>query len=172
MVDYVTSDLHLGHEAIIRHCNRPFRTLRKMNKTLIKNIKETVGPEDRLFILGDLFWPGHDQKDILKGYMDEIPCRKILILGNHDRLAPWQYIDCGIESVHTSLIYDEGILMVHDPAISQAVPENWIVLCGHIHNLFDRVKNVINVGVDVRGFKPVDVQDLLAQCWREGRGLV
>ena len=32
---YFTSDMHLGHEAIIHMCNRPFKNVEEMNKILI-----------------------------------------------------------------------------------------------------------------------------------------
>jgi hypothetical protein len=37
------------------------------------------------------------------------------------------------------------------------VPDDTILLCGHVHNLFKILpdKNVVNVGVDVWNFKPI-----------------
>ena len=50
---YVTADLHLGHENIIKHCNRPFSSAEVMDAVLITNWNRMVKPEDDIFILGD-----------------------------------------------------------------------------------------------------------------------
>ena len=34
---FYTSDLHLGHANIIRHCNRPFASVEEMDEVLIEN---------------------------------------------------------------------------------------------------------------------------------------
>ena len=88
--------------------------------------------------------------------------RKILILGNHDSLKPFTYIDLGFESVHTSLELSyngKDYVLVHDPAAS-CIDRNRIFLCGHVHDLFKIQRNVINVGVDVWNFFPVSMEQI------------
>ena len=53
---YFTSDLHLGHENIIRFSNRPFSTLDEMNRTLVDNWNSRVTERDDVFVLGDMFY--------------------------------------------------------------------------------------------------------------------
>jgi calcineurin-like phosphoesterase family protein len=50
---FVTADLHLNHCNIIKYCNRPFKTVEEMNKTLINNWNSKVTKEDVVFHLGD-----------------------------------------------------------------------------------------------------------------------
>ena len=50
---YFTSDLHLGHENVIRFCNRPFATTDEMDEVLINNWNATVKQKDEVYILGD-----------------------------------------------------------------------------------------------------------------------
>lgn len=166
MTDYFTSDWHLDHTAVIEFCNRPFRTVDKMNKALIRNTNNVVGPKDRLFILGDFCWLGPQNKEVIRRHINKINGRKILILGNHDRLHAMDYVEFGIESVHTSYVYDSyypygQILLAHDPSLSNVWPRNKYMFCGHVHDLFQMCGNVMNVGVDVWDYKPVSLHELL-----------
>jgi calcineurin-like phosphoesterase family protein len=55
-------------------------------------------------------------------------------------------------------------LLCHDPAAAQR--PNTLCICGHLHHLFREYYNaernilVINVGVDVRGYKPVSEEEI------------
>ena len=42
-MSYYTADLHLGHEAIIRYCNRPFTTIDEMGEAIVNNWNAVVG---------------------------------------------------------------------------------------------------------------------------------
>jgi multidrug efflux pump subunit AcrB len=119
-------------------------------------------------VLGDVFL-GHHHNE-LKGIMNRLNGRKVLIMGNHDQLTVWQYIDCGFESVHT-MIYSnlgngEPMNLIHDPSAACGCPEKnpnrW--LCGHVHGLFKHIDNrVINVGVDVWNFTPVSEEQIIKE---------
>lgn len=50
---YFTSDLHLGHDNIIRFCNRPFSSVEEMNDRIIQNYNSIVHKNDLVYILGD-----------------------------------------------------------------------------------------------------------------------
>jgi calcineurin-like phosphoesterase family protein len=73
-------------------------------------------------------------------------------------------LNIGFSSVHTSLWFDEdGIICCHDPSAWSITKHKFpILLCAHIHKLFDLIKKsdsvVINVGVDVRGYKPISME--------------
>jgi hypothetical protein len=43
---YIWSDLHLGHENVIRYCNRPFAGVSEMNTVLLNAWKSTVKSSD------------------------------------------------------------------------------------------------------------------------------
>jgi len=122
-----------------------------------------VKPEDTLYILGDVYWKNSVEE--LRRIMDNYNGTKVLILGNHDRLRPFDYIEAGFSSVHTMLEVEEFIL-VHDPCYSIVHPET-NYLCGHVHTLFVKQKNVLNVGVDIWNFKPISI-DEIRKIFREG----
>ena len=51
---WFTSDLHLGHRAVINFQDRPFGTVEEMNEALIKNWNFLVAKNDTVYILGDI----------------------------------------------------------------------------------------------------------------------
>jgi len=50
---FLTSDLHLGHDNIRKYCSRPFKTLEEMNETIIRRWNERVKKEDFVYHVGD-----------------------------------------------------------------------------------------------------------------------
>ena len=53
MALWLTSDLHFGHENIIRYCDRPFADVDAMNRALVDRWNEVVGDDDVVWVLGD-----------------------------------------------------------------------------------------------------------------------
>jgi calcineurin-like phosphoesterase family protein len=131
-----------------------------MNHTIIKNFNQIVGKEDTTYHLGDFTLRGPENWPLIKNWVHKLNGTHILILGNHDKLNPFAYVECGFQSVHTYLKVDDFHL-VHDPAVCNvALNEPW--LCGHIHRLFtiSNRGNIINVCVDVWNFYPVPLDHL------------
>ncbi len=126
-----------------------------MNYGIVANYRSVVKEEDSVYFLGDLTIVGPQHRGFIEHLITQLPGKKILILGNHDKFNPFAYVDMGFLSAHTSLLVEEFIL-VHDPAIS-IIERDRKWLCGHIHTLFKRKKNVLNVGVDQWGFFPVSI---------------
>lgn len=82
MTYYFISDTHFGHENIIKYCNRPFKDVTEMDRTIIENYNKDISKDDIVFFLGDI---GFNQKPI-KEIIPQLKGTKILIRGNHDRL--------------------------------------------------------------------------------------
>jgi len=163
---WFTSDLHLGHDAIIEYCGRPFKNATVMDKSLIKNINNLVQEDDELYILGDLSIKTKSHRGFYQQTLSKIRCNKIvLIMGNHDILDPWFYCELGIHSVHAPYLQVEEFICVHDPALSQ-VDRNLKFLCGHVHDLFFKQQNCLNVGMDVHDFKPISI-DMVREYFKE-----
>jgi len=166
MTNWFTADSHFGHKNIIRHCNRPWKSVDKMNSDLIKNVNDLLSPGDTLYHIGDWCWFGPDRRQYHEALMSKYKDGIIhhLILGNHDRLAPFTYVDIGFTSVHTALwmtLNGHNIIMVHDPSAYDVVKNKGTLICGHIHGLFKKIKNTINVGVDVWDFNPVHEETIV-----------
>jgi len=165
---WFTSDEHLGHKAVIRHCDRPWKSVDKMSSDITKNLNSAVKTGDTVYHLGDWCWFGPDRRmyheNKFAKYKEGITHH--LILGNHDRLNPFTYVEIGFSTVHTAMWEtwdDTQFVMCHDPAVYDVVKDKSILLCGHIHGLFKHMlpaSKVINVGVDVWDFKPVSLDQI------------
>lgn len=164
---YYTSDLHLGHEAIISMCNRPFKTVEEMDEALIFNWNKTVHKNDEVYILGDLIYKSSKSPEY---YLERLKGIKHLIIGNHDEdwidkidkakyFQSWSHLDIintgyGKASLcHFPMVDHEGRYLIH----------------GHIHantdqaywNLLKDSERPLNAGVDINGYKPVSFAELL-----------
>ena len=80
-MNFYIGDPHLGHEAIIRLCDRPFASVDEMDEAIISNWNKRVTNSDTVFILGDMMF--RMKKDPSE-YLSRLRGHKILILGNHE----------------------------------------------------------------------------------------
>lgn len=76
---WFTADLHLGHEAIIKMQHRPFHNVYEMNESLIANINENVGENDKLYILGDICY--RIEKEDAESLIRRVNEKKFVIRG-------------------------------------------------------------------------------------------
>lgn len=196
---WFTSDTHFGHTNIIGFCNRPFTKLASEctlhddngdrsfrngvqgkivmpcrhpdielhDRTLIGRWNETVAPEDTIYHLGDFAF-GNLTK--VREYARQLNGKKVLVLGNHDRLKSHHYEEMGF-LVRKKLQLGQ-ILLEHYPVPYPLVVPG-IQLCGHVHESWTRKTFVskpgvlqLNVGVDVWRFRPVSLYELgLSEGW-------
>lgn len=77
---WLTSDLHLGHANIIAYCDRPFQDAQSMDAALL-NLLCKVAAGELLVIVGDIALGKFSEAMAL---LKRLPCRKILVAGNHD----------------------------------------------------------------------------------------
>lgn len=153
MTIFFTADTHFGDAGIIKSCNRPFKTVEEMNKTLIDNWNSLVRKEDIVYHLGDF---GDT------GFLNKLSGNMIFIRGNHDPLT------IPLEFTRIKLLgqdLDEDVDLMHDPVLS-ILGYSEISFHGHVHTLWKYLctkdgKVLVNVGTDVWNFKPVNATDAL-----------
>ena len=166
-MNWFTADQHHAHKNIIRHCGRPWRSVDKMDRDIISNINDALSPGDTLYHVGDFCWAGSDRwhfyEMLMNKYRDDVIHQ--LILGNHDKLHPFKYVELGFVQVHTSLkleaAFGHTLILNHDPSIHDIVKDIGTLICGHVHGLFKISHRTINVGVDVWDFKPVSEETIV-----------
>jgi calcineurin-like phosphoesterase family protein len=177
---FFTSDFHLNHANIIKYCQRPFTSLEEMNETIIKNHNERVKPEDIVYFIGDFCFKnsiGGKEGEGLPIKAEELVKKLngkfIFIKGNHDR-------NNSLKTVTEKLVIRYGgqrINLVHNPLfIDYAYPINFV---GHVHQHWKfkqytkglKKTDVVNVGVDVWGFKPVTYEEIHSEYmqWKKGK---
>lgn len=186
---WFTSDLHLGHENIIKYCNRPFVRIGRMETAFVDNFNDVVKPGDTTYFLGDIVM-GNKQINLkvikkLNGY-------KILIAGNHDNVFDGlsakaqknmamyrEYFD----EIHDTLHIDGGdiwpgkIVLNHFPNKNAFINDSSderrflnhrleddgksLYFHGHVH-CQARVTGdrSIHVGVDAWNYKPVSLDEI------------
>lgn len=150
---FFTSDLHFGHNNIIKYCNRPFENASEMDMALIENWNNTVPEDGIVFSVGDFAFTniGHVTR-ILESLNGTI----IMITGNHDRLVDKNrstLLDSGL--VHEIVPYKEitvqnqFICMFHyaGRVWNRSHHGSWL-LYGHSHGTLSPFGKSVDVGVD------------------------
>lgn len=179
---FFTSDLHFGHQNIIRFCNRPWETTEEMDEALIKNWNSVVTDDDIVFNLGDVAFASNSKWIEILG---ELRGQHHLVPGNHDiQRWPGDKIMNLFDSVHLQLLLNiDGryVYLNHYPFLcyggSWRSPGNAVyALHGHVHSGpnsagkdCDRLNHLFpyqyDVGVDNNNYTPISweqVQEKIA----------
>jgi calcineurin-like phosphoesterase family protein len=168
-------DLHLNHFNIIGYCERPFKTVRSMNDTLINNWNNTIKKDDQVFFMGDLCW--HKEQGSTEYWWNKLNGIKTWIIGNHDSIKEIRKIEKKNKFDYTTGIKlsFEGVpfnfLLIHDandPNMEIAVENCFIMggwlIHGHSHNhgiFIDRKRRRICVSVEQIKYKPISLKEIV-----------
>lgn len=157
---YFSSDPHYGHFRILEYTGRPWSSVEEMNQGLIANWNARVTDDDTAYILGD-FAMGK-RSETVPAALSQLKGKIILVRGNHDSSAE-KMKSWGFKEVYEELDLEINGVKFHLTHIPVPKKPEWdINLCGHVHQEFKRLgQHMINVGVDVRGFEPKTIQELL-----------
>ena len=165
---FFTADLHLGHKVPIELGGRPFSSVEEEAEIFIKNINETCGPKDDLYILGDFAYRISDEE--ADEYLSKINAKVHMIVGNHDRKTKYNP-DLLIERTDYARIkYDHQIFILFHYPIEFWDRQRYgsFMLHGHIHadasynqRMHDKGLRKYDVGVDANNFRPVSIEYIL-----------
>jgi calcineurin-like phosphoesterase family protein len=152
---WFSSDLHLGHENIIKYCDRPFKNAEEMDEIIINNINRRVKDDDLFIIVGDVSF--HPDR-----YLDKINGIKWLIAGNHDNKKYDNLYDFVLrDNLDTYLkmkIGRHNCIVTHWPQYYNKNVD--YVISGHTHEKYLVDGNNVNIGVDQWDFKPLSFNEL------------
>ena len=182
---WYTADHHFGHANIIGYCDRPFPDARSMEEALIERWNYHVGPDDEVWVLGDLTI-GRNTETLAR-CAARLNGVKVLVPGNHDRC--WQgrkdhehergpYYRIGgfdriVDNPEPHLIGGHSVQVNHfpwrlDPQYDQkysawrpAEGGGWLIH-GHIHEKWRQNGRQVNVGVDAWDYAPVAAEQIAA----------
>jgi calcineurin-like phosphoesterase family protein len=189
---WLTSDVHIGHAAVIDYCKRPFTSLEHMHEEIIKRWNSRVKPEDLIYVCGDF---------ALCSYKEFVPLAKQLngtiklVLGNHDHYSQAQYNALGIEVCHELKLKIAGQMcrLSHYPYAlpwykrpfafkselrfmekrPPKIPGEFLIH-GHVHTKYKMAQNRIHVGQDAWNHYPVsfrEIESLMNNYLKEKNGV-
>jgi len=161
MAIFFTSDTHFGHGGALGLYRRPFASVAAMNEALVERWNETVGSDDVVWHLGD--FAIRQRPAVVADLLARLSGRKHLVTGYNDPPATIEHD--GWESVQPyAEIAAEGVSLVlcHYPFRSwRGMGKGWLNQHGHSHGRLKPQPRQFDVGVDVWGFRPVTLDEIL-----------
>lgn len=174
---FFTSDLHFGHDNIIRFDHRPFDSVEEMDQAIIERWnKKVTNNNDLVYILGDVSW--YDDVKTAS-IVRQLRGKKVLILGNHDKRIKHQSSILFNEIVPYKEIFlnnSAKVVMCHYPIpFYNGHYHKGIMLYGHVHvtpeekmtqDYAKELRNkgipceMHNVGCMLWNYEPVTLQEI------------
>lgn len=149
---YVITDTHLGHKNMVKLCQRPTN----FTELILKNCQKKLTRDDILIHLGDIMWDPLPYAKFMK-----LPCRKILIRGNHDKRSSEQYMRDGFSFVARTMtleLHGCTMLFSHAPQFGHTADIN---IHGHLHALYrdDVFRLYWPLSLEHMGYRPIALND-------------
>lgn len=166
-MDFITADLHLGHASIIEKCRRPFTDVDHMNISLINNINDRVGRDDRLIIVGDV--AGKKVLGNMRKWRDMIICKNVFIVpGNHDKMQVLKYYFRVLSKIYEYKIPDFHLVISHYAMRTwNQSHKGSCHVYGHSHGKLPplvgadgKMAKCFDVGVDCWNYRPLSVPEI------------
>ena len=174
---FYISDLHFGHQNVIKFDNRPYANTDEMDRDMIRKWNERVGKDDDVYVVGDFaFRSGYGPA----WYLQQLSGHKHLIVGNHDgkmlknknAMKYWETVD-NLTSIQDG---DKSIILCHFPILEWNQMRHWhLLVYGHIHaNTEDDTYKIMkqyrpyayNAAACINGYQPVLLDELIANNQR------
>jgi calcineurin-like phosphoesterase family protein len=171
MAIFFTSDTHFGHGGALGLYRRPFASVAAMNEGLIEKWNAVVGENDVVWHLGD--FAIRQPQTVMAEILTRLHGCKQLVAGNNDTAATTELE--GWDSIQPyAEIVAEGapLVLCHYPFRTwRGLDKGWLNLHGHCHGRLKPMPRQFDVGVDVWGFRPVTLSEILGSRQRAQRGL-
>jgi len=137
---YFTSDLHIGHDSIIKFCNRP-TTVEQHDEWIRDRVKSTVPDGAELYHLGDLFFRDKRSLEEKAAYLASFKVKWRFILGNHDNEVKLMQLARMLDNALYLGEYKRMKFNIHDYVLFHYPIQDWdkryhdsIHIHGHIHD--------------------------------------
>lgn len=129
---FLTADTHFGHAGVCRFLRddgtklRPWDDPTAMDEAMIERWNQTVGPKDKVYVLGDVVINRHCLSTLYRLNGD-----KVLIRGNHDIFHLGEYTRF-FRDVRACHVLD-GMIMTHIPVHEDSLARFGVNIHGHLH---------------------------------------
>lgn len=173
-MDWFSSDWHLGHENIIKTCNRPFASVEEMNASILFNMIEKIQKGDTLYFIGDLAFSSETARKTLEFFrLNRI--HFVWILGNHDHHCQPMKLNSLCREITQNLIYKnkEKNLQIHLNHFPMRVwhnsYRNSFQLFGHVHTSSPELDFLeqppygksLNVNLEFHDYLPYSLEEVI-----------
>ena len=163
MAIWFTADTHFGHAGARALYRRPFPDIAAMDAAMVERWNEAVAPTDDVWHLGD--FAVRQTPERMAALLSQLRGRKHLVTGNND--PPACLALPGWASVHPYIELDadgRALVLCHYAFRTwRGMGRGAINLHGHSHGRLRPMIRQFDVGVDARGFRPVQLAELLEQ---------
>lgn len=165
MAVFFASDIHFGHDRLRQFypdTRGKFDTVEKLDAHIIKEWNNSIGPDDDVFLLGDL-GGGHPKH--LDNCLWQLNGNKVLITGNHDKKI-WRDVKKHFVEVHQAYHEDwiEGqfVVMCHYPIWEwNSIHHGTYHVHGHLHGRPHNVPGrILDVGIDNHNLRPFSFEEI------------
>jgi calcineurin-like phosphoesterase family protein len=168
-----TADTHFGHGGALGLFWRPFASVAAMDEALVEAWNSVIGPGDTVWHLGD--FAVRPKPGRVPELLERLHGEKHLIAGNNDGPATRGCAGWASVRDYAEIELDgRRLVLCHYPLRSwNGMSKGAINLHGHSHGRMAPLLRQFDVGVDVRGFRPVALDVLLVAATgrrRPGRG--
>lgn len=171
---WVTSDLHFGHNNIIKYCDRPFQNVLQMDTTLIDNWNNLVTDDDIVINAGDFAFC--NDKRVIE-ILSSLNGTQYFVYGNHDRVMKRDSVQLFCEKTKKIEVFCDNLEFRYEGFlvfVSHYAHRVWnqmhrgsIHLYGHSHGTLPGEGRSIDIGVDSNETKtkyyPLLLTDILEQ---------
>ena len=146
---YFTADEHYGHEAIMMYCDRPYKDVESMNKSLIQNHNAVVGVNDITIHAGDFCW--YKRREQAQKIIRQLNGNHVFLRGSHDHWMPDSY-----KAVWSRMIDGHYVMVCHYAmrVWARSHYNSWM-LYGHSHGQLEPRGKQHDIGVDNNMYYPV-----------------
>ena len=177
---FLVSDTHFGHTGVCRFVRndgvtklRPWDTAEEMDEFMVKAWNERVGPNDKVYHLGDVVI---NRKAL--GIMRRLNGDKVLIRGNHDIFKDTDYREHfrELRAYHVM----NGMILSHIPIHSESLGRFGVNIHGHLHanrvmlpGFNGKITDIVDVRyhcvcVEQTDFAPILFEDVVKKIEAEG----
>jgi calcineurin-like phosphoesterase family protein len=176
---FFTSDLHFNHDREFVWKVRGFNSVQEMNETIVKNWNSVVGPDDDVYVLGDLCLGGGgwDVLQTNKSLIESLNGKIRIIRGNHDtepRVRMYESCKNVVDVIKwASMLNYKGyhFYLSHFPTLTGNLEKESLKKCtcnlfGHTHqttNFHLDMPFMYHVGVDSHNCYPVNLDDIIEE---------
>jgi calcineurin-like phosphoesterase family protein len=158
-----TADTHFGHAGALALYRRPFASVAEMDREMVERWNGAARREDEIWHLGD--FAVRQKPERVADLLRSLNGIKHLVTGNNDGPATtgsdgWDsvqpYAEIAVDDVHLVLCH-------YAFRTWRGMGKGWLNLHGHSHGRLKPQPRQFDVGVDVRGFRPVVLGEIFAQ---------